>query len=146
MGTFLTLREQQLSPQLPCFRCVSVCASIEWSLELSYGAFFNAFSACEKSWKVIPHKKGIPYLLIAPINRNIFTWIVRGALNAISDRNTNKSLRFSRNRKLLPYNNMLKHQKLTLTSFIQCRTTIIYVILSCSMISGRGCLQKATCL
>ena len=45
-----------------------------------------------------------------------------------SDRNTNKTLRVSRNRKLLLHNNMLKHQKLTLTSFIKCRTTIIFGI------------------
>ena len=38
-------------------------------------------------WQVSPYKKRICYLWIASSNKNIFTWIVRKALNTISNRN-----------------------------------------------------------
>ena len=38
-------------------------------------------------WQVFPCKKRICYLWMASSNKNIFTWIVRKALNTISNRN-----------------------------------------------------------
>ena len=70
--------------------------------------------------KVFPYKKGT-YNCRSPLNGNIFTWIVRRALNAISDRNKTE-LFLNRN---YCYVTVFKTAKVDPVTFYKRRTTII---------------------
>ena len=70
--------------------------------------------------KVFPYKKGLCNCR-SPLNRNIFTWIVRRALNAISDRNKTE-LFLNRN---YCYVTVFKTAKVDPVTFYKRRTTII---------------------